>query len=185
MTQKIAIWAPSHNFVRLYLRNWGMYRQLEKKLVKQQYLLHVPTIWWTSAYYWLRSFREFGAPQLLSTASASWQRYCTAVSSQRQPNCGGEQRVPPMFGRATITLGIGPHFYFYLNKDSPTTKSKPNPNPNHHRNFTNPTLLTLLTVTIDRWWGKSVVLDCHWRFLTENEIENANFFDASIFSPIY
>jgi len=23
--------------------------------------------------------------------------------------CGVEQRVPPMFGRATITLGIGPH----------------------------------------------------------------------------
>jgi len=28
---KIAIWAPSHNFVRLYLRNEGKYRQLEKK----------------------------------------------------------------------------------------------------------------------------------------------------------
>jgi len=24
--------------------------------------------------------------------------------------CGIEQRAPPMFGRATITLGIGPHF---------------------------------------------------------------------------
>ena len=41
MTQKIAIWAPSHNFVALYLRNWGMYRQLEKKLVKQQYVLQM------------------------------------------------------------------------------------------------------------------------------------------------
>jgi len=29
-TQKIAIWAPSHNFVGLYLRNVGMYRQSEK-----------------------------------------------------------------------------------------------------------------------------------------------------------
>jgi len=37
---KITIWAPSHNFVRLYLRNWGTYRQSEKKL-KQQYLLHM------------------------------------------------------------------------------------------------------------------------------------------------
>jgi len=27
-------------------------------------------------------------------------------SSGRQPNCGVEQRAPPMFGRATITLGI-------------------------------------------------------------------------------
>ena len=38
---KIAIWAPSHKFVELYLRNYGMYRQSEKKLVKQQYLLHM------------------------------------------------------------------------------------------------------------------------------------------------
>ena len=31
-------------------------------------------------------------------------------SSGRQPNCGIEQRAPPIFGRAAITLGIGPHF---------------------------------------------------------------------------
>jgi len=24
--------------------------------------------------------------------------------------CGVEQRAPPIFGRVTITLGIGPHF---------------------------------------------------------------------------
>jgi len=29
---KIAIWAPSHNFVGLYLRNYGTYRQSEKTL---------------------------------------------------------------------------------------------------------------------------------------------------------
>jgi len=33
MTQKIAIWAPSHNFVGLYLRNEGMYGQSEKNLL--------------------------------------------------------------------------------------------------------------------------------------------------------
>jgi len=38
---KIAIWWQLHNFVGLYLRNWGTYRQSEKKLVKQQYLLHM------------------------------------------------------------------------------------------------------------------------------------------------
>jgi len=32
-TQKIAILAPSHNFIGLYLRNWGMYRQSEKNLL--------------------------------------------------------------------------------------------------------------------------------------------------------
>ena len=31
-------------------------------------------------------------------------------SSGRQPNCGVEQRAPPIFGRAAITLGICPHF---------------------------------------------------------------------------
>jgi len=44
----------------------------------------------------------------------SWQRDCTASSSGRQPNCGVEQRAPPMFGRATITLGIGPHYSWVL-----------------------------------------------------------------------
>ena len=33
MKQKIAIWAPSHNFIGLYLHNWGMYRQSEKNLL--------------------------------------------------------------------------------------------------------------------------------------------------------
>jgi len=36
-------------------------------------------------------------------------------SSGRQPNCGVEQRAPPIFGTVTITLGIGAHsniFYF-------------------------------------------------------------------------
>jgi len=34
-------------------------------------------------------------------------------SSERQPNCGVEQRAPTMFCRATITLGIGPHSSYY------------------------------------------------------------------------
>ena len=41
MSPKIAIWAPSHNFVGLYLRNEGTYRQSEKKLVKQRYVLYM------------------------------------------------------------------------------------------------------------------------------------------------
>jgi len=35
----------------------------------------------------------------------------------RQPNCGVEQRVPPIFGRAAITLGIAHilvNSYFYI-----------------------------------------------------------------------
>jgi len=33
MVQKLAIWAPSHNFVGLYLRNKGMYQQSENNLL--------------------------------------------------------------------------------------------------------------------------------------------------------
>ena len=33
-------------------------------------------------------------------------------SSGRQPNCGVQQRAPPIFGRAAITLGIGPRSSF-------------------------------------------------------------------------
>jgi len=40
MTQKIAILAPSHNFVGLYLRSWGICRQSEK-IVKHRYLPHM------------------------------------------------------------------------------------------------------------------------------------------------
>jgi len=38
-TQTFAIWAPSHNFVGLYLHNQGTYRQSEK-FIKQQCLPH-------------------------------------------------------------------------------------------------------------------------------------------------
>jgi len=44
MTQKIAISAPSYNFVGLYgyiFATVGAYRQSQKKLVKQQYLHHM------------------------------------------------------------------------------------------------------------------------------------------------
>jgi len=61
----------------------------------------------------LRSVGEFGAPLQISMGFACWQRYCTSfqywVSAKL---CGIDQRAPPVFGRAAITLGIGPHFYF-------------------------------------------------------------------------
>jgi len=57
---KIAIWAPSHNFVKQYLRNQGTHRQSEKKLVKQQYVLPMPS--------------QYGGPL---TAENDW-RVCTS-----------------------------------------------------------------------------------------------------------
>ena len=41
-TQKLAIFVPSHNFVGLYLRNYACIDN-RTKLVKQQYLLHMPS----------------------------------------------------------------------------------------------------------------------------------------------
>ena len=59
---------------------------------------------------------NFNGFRVLALGSVS-ARYS---SSGRQPKlCGVEQRAPPIFGRAAITLGIGPHsiiiIYFVLN----------------------------------------------------------------------
>ena len=87
MTQKIAIWAPSHNFVGLYLRNWGMYRQSEKKLVKQQYLLHMcaqygelrPTSGWDH-------FGSLGHPSYFQRLPRLGSVSARQSSSECQPN---------------------------------------------------------------------------------------------------
>ena len=48
--------------------------------------------------------------RLISTGFASWQRYCTAFQYWTWAKlCGVEQRAPPIFGRAAISLGIDPH----------------------------------------------------------------------------
>jgi len=49
-------------------------------------------------------------PQYTSLALSYWQHYCTALAQwARAKLCGTEHRAPPIFGRVTITLGIGPH----------------------------------------------------------------------------
>jgi len=65
-------------------------------------------IWWTSG--WDR-FGCLGAPKQISTGFASWQRYCTTFEQWASAKlCGVEQRAPPIFDRAAITLGFGSHF---------------------------------------------------------------------------
>jgi len=78
---KIAIWAPSHKFVGLYLRNEGTYRQSEKNLLSSNISPKGPhnmvnfdplaaEICW----------RVWGTPAKISTGFASWlQRYCTTL----------------------------------------------------------------------------------------------------------
>jgi len=87
-----------------------MYRQSEKKLVKQQYLLHMslqygelrPTSGW-DRFVSLCTPGNFSGFRVLAALL-----HGTLVVGVSQ-NCGVEQRAPPVFGRATITLGIGPH----------------------------------------------------------------------------
>ena len=112
--QKLAIWAPSHNFVGPYLRNQGTYRQSEKNLLSSNIssicphnmvnfgLIAAeidPVVWGTPA-----NFNEF---RVLATLL-----YGTPILGISHTICGVEQRAPPMFGRAAIALGIGPHSSF-------------------------------------------------------------------------
>jgi len=112
-TQKIAISATSHNFVGPYLRNWRMYRQSEKKLLNSYTSstcsdnmvnfgpLAAEICWrvWGIAVNF-NDFRVLSANLLHGTLVVG---VCQT--------CGVEQRAPPIFGTAAITLGIDPHFY--------------------------------------------------------------------------
>ena len=77
---KIATWVSSHKFFGLYLRNQGTYRQSEKMLSSNM-SSRCPRnmVNFGPLTVEIGSVREFGAPQLISTGFASWQRYCTAV----------------------------------------------------------------------------------------------------------
>ena len=59
-----------------------------------------------------------------SCALVFWQRYCMALQQRASVKlCGVEHRAPRIFGRATITLGIGPHsssFFLLLLFSSPS-----------------------------------------------------------------
>ena len=98
-----------------------MYRQSEKNLLNIDTSSTCP-----------RNMVNFG----LLTANICWRVWDTPVdfngfrvlacnvtarhsSSGRQ--CGVEQRAPPIFGRATITLGIGPHCSYFIFADNATT----------------------------------------------------------------
>jgi len=74
-----------------------------KKLPKQQYLPHMSLqygeLWPTSGRDY---FVSLGQP-------ASFNGFCVLAALLHGRLCGVEQRVPPIFGRAAITLGIGPH----------------------------------------------------------------------------
>jgi len=55
--------------------------------------------------------RTSGWDHLVSLGHPSkFQRASRLGSVTAQPHCGVEQTAPPVFGRAAVTLGIGPYF---------------------------------------------------------------------------
>jgi len=103
--QKLAIWAPSHNFVGLYLRNWGTYRQSEKKLLSSNISFTCPLnmvnfgpltakidwrVWGTPSYF--NGYRVLAAllhGTLLVGVSQTLRRWTEGVTYIRQ----GDHRV--------------------------------------------------------------------------------------------
>ena len=94
---KIAIWAPSHNFVELYLRNYDTYRQSEKNLLSSNIssrCLHnmvnfgllaaeiVSLVWGTAANF--SGFRVLAALLHGTLASAKLRRWTEGATCIRQ-----------------------------------------------------------------------------------------------------
>jgi len=55
---------------------------------------------------------ENAGPKKVAKIAIWFQRYCTCTVLQQWTSaklCGVEQRASPIFGRAAITLGRGPH----------------------------------------------------------------------------
>jgi len=114
--QKFVIWAPSHNFIGLYLATKACIDN-RKKLVKQQCVS--PTcpynmvnvgplaaeicwrVWGTPAHFTgVRVFAALLHGTLVVGVSQTLQRWTDGTTY--------------IFGRAAITLGIGPNFYFRI-----------------------------------------------------------------------
>jgi len=105
---KIRHLGTSHKFVRLYLRNKGMYRQSEKKLLNSNTSSTCPHNMVNFPLAAEIRWRVLGTPstfQRVSRLDSVTEWHC------RSELCGVEQRAPPIFGRAAITLRlcIGPH----------------------------------------------------------------------------
>jgi len=107
--QKVAIWAPSHNFVGLYLRNLRHVSTIGKNLLSISISSTCPhnmvnfgplaaeirwPVWGTP--------ENFNGFRVLA-----FQYWATAKLYS------AEQRAPPIFSRAAIMLGIGSHSSSY------------------------------------------------------------------------
>jgi len=101
MMQKISICTPSHKFVGYIFATKARINH-RKNLVKQQYLPHM-----SLQYGELRP--TSGSDRFVSLGHPSkFQRVSRLGSVTAQPECGVEQRAPPVFGGAAITLAHNP-----------------------------------------------------------------------------
>ena len=91
-------------------------------------------------------------------ALSYWQHYYMAVEVEQWTPaklCGIEHRAPPIFGRVTITLGIGPHFkrvimYWLITSLSMSTWQ-------HQHNETDMDYCERKEEELNRWeWNQSV-----------------------------
>ena len=85
--------ARSHNFVGLYIRNYGTYRQSEKNSVKQQYVLHTSSqygeLWPTNGWDLFGSLRH----------PSKFQRVARLALVTAATSLSGGQKLCTMFGR--------------------------------------------------------------------------------------
>ena len=113
-TQKIRHFGTIAQFVGLYVRNEGMYRQPEKNLLNTNtsstrpdnmvnFGLLMAEICWRV---W-GTHTNFNGFRVLAALLHGTLVVGVTASAK---HCGVEQRAPPIFGRAAITLSIGPHF---------------------------------------------------------------------------
>jgi len=103
-THKIAILAPLHNFVGLYLRS-------SKKLLNSD---NSPTCPHNTVNFGLLTaairWRVWGTPANFNGFHVFVALLHGTLVVGVTKLCSVEQRAPPIFGKATITLGTAPHF---------------------------------------------------------------------------
>jgi len=115
--QKVAIWAPSHNCVGLYLRNWDTYRQSEKNLLNSDMSSTCPDN--AVNFGWLAA--EIGSGVWGTPANFNGFRVLACSvnarhsSSGRQPNFAALNRGRHLCSAGRpITLGICPHSSIHI-----------------------------------------------------------------------
>jgi len=114
---KIAVSAPSHKFVGLYLRNEGTHRQSERNFLSRNTS--------STCSHNMANFgpltAEIGWPVWgtlqISTGFASWQHYCTASSSGHQPNFAALNRGRHLYSARRPSRWVLAHILLHFVSD--------------------------------------------------------------------